>query len=64
MTLTVITESFEQLARLQAETLGRPDLRLIVIPHPLAGLEASIASERGQSAGTAILSALQFSGQV
>jgi len=62
MTLTVVTEVFQQLGRLQSESLGWPNLRLIVIPHPVAGLEAPMAVERGRTAGTAMLSALQFSG--
>ncbi|HEY4889452.1 MAG TPA: hypothetical protein VIJ58_12900 [Candidatus Dormibacteraeota bacterium] len=40
---------------MQAATLGRADLSLVVIPHPLAGLPESEALERGRSVGREVL---------
>jgi hypothetical protein len=53
--VTVTTDRFAELARLQARTLGRPDLALIVIAHPLAGLADDAARERGRIAGRELL---------
>jgi hypothetical protein len=50
-TVTVATDRFSELALLQARTLGRPDLALVVIAHPLAGLAGEVARERGRLAG-------------
>lgn len=54
-TVTVASDRFVELGRLQSAALGRPDLRLVVIPHPLAGLAAAEAEERGRAAGRDIL---------
>jgi hypothetical protein len=50
-TLTVTSDRFVELGRLQARTLGIPELRLAVIPHPLAGLDRAAAEDRGRSVG-------------
>jgi len=47
----VTSDRFLELGRLQARTLGIPDLRLAVIPHPLAGLDPAEAEARGRSVG-------------
>lgn len=54
-TVTVTTDKFETLARLQSKALGRPTLPLMVIPHPVAGLNAAAAKERGRDVGRRIL---------
>lgn len=54
-TVTVTSDRFAELGRLQSRTLGRPDLLLAVIPHPLAGLDPAAAVERGRAAGREIL---------
>ncbi len=33
----MVTESFLPLAKGEAEVLGMPDVRLVAVPHPLAG---------------------------
>ena len=50
-TVTVASDRFVELGRLQSAALGRPDLRLVVIPHPLAGLDQAAAEERGRAVG-------------
>ena len=54
-TVTVTSDRFLELGRLQAGTLGVPDLRLVVIPHPLAGLDPLAAEDRGRSVGHELL---------
>jgi hypothetical protein len=57
-TITVTTDKFEGLARLQSKALGRPGLPLVVIPHPLAGLDPEAARERGREVGRQVLALL------
>jgi hypothetical protein len=57
-TVTVTSDRFLELGRLQSRTLGVPDLRLAVIPHPLAGLPEPEAVERGRAVGREILALL------
>lgn len=52
------SDRFLELGRLQARTLGVPDLRLAVIPHPLAGLDPSAAEERGRAVGRELIALL------
>lgn len=54
-TVTVTSDRFSELARLQARTLGSPDLAQVVIAHPLAGLAAGDAAERGRTAAGDVL---------
>ena len=49
------SDRFLELGRLQARTLGIPDLRLAVIPHPLAGLDPAAAEEQGRAVGRELL---------
>jgi hypothetical protein len=39
-TVTLVTSSFERLARVTSEGLGMPDQALAVIPHPMGGIAA------------------------
>jgi hypothetical protein len=34
----VVTEAFESLARMIAQQQGLPDIRMVVVPHPLGAL--------------------------
>jgi hypothetical protein len=54
----VASDRFLQLAQLQAKTLGMPDLSLIMIPHPLAGLEAGDAVKLGHDVAMRVLEML------
>lgn len=58
-TVTVVSDRFLELGRLQARALGLPDLALAVIPHPLAGLAEAAARERGRAAGREVLRLLE-----
>ena len=37
--MVVTTTQFETLTRTVADTLGRPDARIAVVPHPLGGTD-------------------------
>ena len=54
----MITESFAPLARGEAEALGMPDVRLVEIPHPLAGTTASEIEEFAERAVKGIVALL------
>ena len=54
-TVTVTSDRFLELGRLQSRALGRPDLALVVIPHPLAGLAPAEAERSGRAAGLEVL---------
>jgi hypothetical protein len=61
-TVTITSDRFHELGVLQSRTLGRPDLLLAVIPHPLAGLDEAAAVERGRAAGREIVRLLSAAG--
>ena len=46
--MVVTTEKFIELAQLEARSLGVPDLRFELIPHPLGGIPAELAVARGR----------------
>jgi hypothetical protein len=46
--VVVTTEKFIELALLEARSLGVPDLRFELIPHPLGGIPAELAVARGR----------------
>ena len=50
MSAVVCSEPFLKLARNQARTFGVPDLPLIVIPHPVGGIEMSEVKARSERA--------------
>lgn len=49
-TVTLTTNEFQSLARLQARAMGYPNLRLVTIQHPLGGIPQSEAEAK--AAGT------------
>jgi hypothetical protein len=46
----ICSEPFVKLARAQARVFGVPDLALIVIPHPLGGLNIEGVASRAETA--------------
>lgn len=51
----LVTEQFVSLARTTAEVMGVPDLRLIHIPHPIAGMAPDRIETYATSAINSIL---------
>ena len=37
--MTVCSETFLELARLQAQSLGMPNLAILTVPHPIGGID-------------------------
>ena len=50
----MVTDQFTKLAHLAGKGKGISELRLAVLPHPLAGLTAEVLEERGQALGEII----------
>ena len=46
--MVITTDKFIELAELEARSLGIPDLRFELIPHPLGGIPAQLAVARGR----------------
>ncbi len=55
----VCSEPFIKLAKTQARTFGFPDLALIVIPHPLGGLDMDGVHQRLDVASPQLISLIQ-----
>jgi hypothetical protein len=49
-TIVLATNEFEKLARFLAKSMGFPDLRIVVIPHPLGGIPEEEAKIKGAAA--------------
>lgn len=61
-TLTVVTDRFVNLAKAEAEALGHPQLRLLVVPHPFGGVPEAEIRKRAQGLAPKILDVLTSSG--
>ena len=57
-TVTVVTDAFLDLFRLEAEQRGAPGLSRVVIPHPLGGIQPEAVLERAREAVPALRDAL------
>lgn len=60
--MTVVTDAFEGLFKLEAEQRGAPDLPYIVVPHPLGGIQPDAVQEKAREAAPALLGALLENG--
>ena len=61
-TVTVVTDAFLDLFRLEAEQRGAPALSRVVIPHPLGGIQPEAVLERAREAVPALRDALLENG--
>jgi len=59
--VVVTTTDFEHLTRSVADTLGLPDARIVVVPHPLGGTDPSIIESWADDAIEAVISLLTAS---
>jgi hypothetical protein len=59
-TLSICTDEFTTLGRMQAQALRMPHLPIVVIPHPLGGLKPEEVRERAERAVEEILNAIFF----
>lgn len=60
--MTVVTDAFEGLFKLEAEQRGAPELPYIVIPHPLGGIQPDAVQEKAREAAPALHAALLGNG--
>lgn len=51
----ITTTAFQGLARAVARSRGYPELPLLVLEHPLGGIDEATISDRAQSAHTQVL---------
>jgi len=57
-TVTLVTTSFQRLARVTSEALGMPDQAMAVIPHPMGGIPAAAVRSKVRNAFPDILDKL------
>jgi len=57
-TITICTDEFLSLAKIEAEVLRMPRLPVAIIPHPLGGLKPEEVEEKAKVAFQEILSIL------
>lgn len=48
--LLLCSEAFEQLAKVQSASLGRPELELLKVPHPISGSTPDVAVAKAKDA--------------
>jgi hypothetical protein len=56
-----VAEPFVELARFEARGLGLPDLNLVVLPYPMAGVDADEIERRADAAFDEVMAALVHS---
>ena len=56
--MVVTTTEFERLTRTVAETLGLPDARIVVVPHPLGGSEPAVVETWADDALESVIALL------
>jgi hypothetical protein len=44
--VTIGTDAFDELLQLEAEQRGLPDLKRVIVPHPLGGLKDAAVQEK------------------
>ena len=49
------TDAFVRLAALQARSMGHPDLAVVVVPHPLGGIEPDEVLAKVEAAARAVV---------
>lgn len=52
------TDAFERLAALQSKAMGHPDLEVIVVSHPLGGIEPEEVRAKAAVAAQAVVARL------
>ncbi len=55
---TICTEEFEGLGRLQVKMLGRPDLPIVTVPHPVGGQPIATIEEYADEAVERVIEVL------
>ena len=58
-TITIGTDAFSRLAALQSRAMGHPDLAVVLVEHPLGGIEPDEVREKAGLAAKLIVERLQ-----
>ncbi|MDH4074945.1 MAG: hypothetical protein OEY41_15910 [Acidimicrobiia bacterium] len=53
------TDAFSRLAALQSRAMGHPDLAVVLVEHPLGGIETDEVREKAKVAAKAVVDRLQ-----
>ncbi|MYA20503.1 MAG: hypothetical protein F4Z25_09680 [Chloroflexi bacterium] len=56
--MNITTEAFVSLFELEAEQRGMPDLRYIVVPHPIGGIQHDAVAQKARASLPDLLAAL------
>ena len=56
--MTLTTDEFVELVQLEAEQRGLPELRRVVVPHPIGGLREPAVLEKAGPAMSTIIAGL------
>ena len=56
--MTVGTDAFDELLQLEAEQRGLPDLKRVIVPHPLGGLKDAAVQEKVPPVVEALMASL------
>ena len=59
VTAVVCSTAFQKLGQTQAKIFGVPDLPLLIIPHPLGGLDIDSVRERAEVASPQLIKLIQ-----
>lgn len=57
-TVTLTTDEFAELVQLEAEQRGLPELRRVIVPHPIGGLREPAVLEKVRPAVPAVIEGL------
>ena len=57
--ITLVTESFQDMGKLEAEHLGVPDLPFVVVPHPFGTIPPERARQLASQAAEQVLDLLR-----
>ncbi|GMU80047.1 MAG: hypothetical protein AMXMBFR46_28350 [Acidimicrobiia bacterium] len=49
------TDAFERLAALQSKAMGHPDLAVVIVEHPLGGIDPEEVKQKARVAARAIV---------
>ncbi|MGF1598951.1 MAG: hypothetical protein ACFCVK_18850 [Acidimicrobiales bacterium] len=58
-TITIGTDAFSRLATLQSRAMGHPDLAVVLVDHPLGGIEPNEVRTKAEVAAQLIVERLQ-----
>jgi hypothetical protein len=58
-TISICTDEFTPLGKMEAQALRMPSLPMVIIPHPVGGLKPEEVAEKARVASQEVVSVLQ-----